>query len=69
MPYLNEGPQSFVQGNVPCHTPKSIKDFLEAINILILPWAWGANSPGLNVINKVLNTLERLVYMTENKTE
>lgn len=40
MPYLNdldsnEGPYTSMQDNAPCHTAKSIKGFLEAVDIVI----------------------------------
>lgn len=43
IPYLNdldpnEGPYTFMQENTPCYTANSIKDFLEAVEIPILPW-------------------------------
>ncbi len=42
---------TFQQDNAPCHTARSIVEYMEEINMQVLPWA--ASSPDLNPIENL----------------
>lgn len=62
----NECPYAFMQDNAPMHIAKLSKG-LEAVDIPFPQWP--GNSPELNEIENVWNTLKCLVYKKENKTK
>jgi len=71
LPYVQQlrkstDPFVFMQDNAPCHSAKSVKNFLSIKQISFLPWP--GNSPDLNPIENVWKTLKSLVYLRHNPT-
>lgn len=58
---------TFRQDNAPCHTAKSLKNVLSSEQTRALPWP--PNSPDLNPIENVWNTLKSKVYERPNPTK
>lgn len=72
LPYVsasgyNENSWTFQQDNAPCHTAKTIKNFMSSRNIPVL--AWPGNSPDLSPIENVWYLLKSLVYKRSNPSK
>ena len=67
--FPNGEPYIFMQDGAPCHTARSVKAFLQAKDIPLLPWP--GNSPDMNPIENAWELVKREVAkdMITTKTE